>query len=45
MVMLCYLWFLISDGVGVKTEQGNLEDAVSLPSQELNNLANGNRKV
>ncbi|TVU15508.1 hypothetical protein EJB05_39046 [Eragrostis curvula] len=33
------------DGVGGKTEQGNLEDEVSLPSQELNKVVNGNSKV
>ncbi|KAL6838843.1 hypothetical protein ACP4OV_031279 [Aristida adscensionis] len=33
------------EGVGGKTEQDNLEDADSVPSQELNKLANGNSKV
>lgn len=37
------LLLLLSDGVGGKTEQGNLEDADS--SQELNKLVNGNSKV
>ncbi|KAL6652505.1 hypothetical protein ACP70R_011430 [Stipagrostis hirtigluma subsp. patula] len=33
------------EGVGGKTEQDNLDDADSVPSQELNKLANGNSKV
>ncbi|XP_040379223.1 MA3 DOMAIN-CONTAINING TRANSLATION REGULATORY FACTOR 1-like [Oryza brachyantha] len=33
------------EGAGGKNEQGNLEGADSVPSQDLNKLANGNSKV